>query len=556
MFFEIILSKKGEKFRARSTSLTKISNITNTRPESTSNQSYENAIQKLIPKIKDALVGTNKQLGRVFQDEDGKIMYSIEDIIYESKQEISQNDNPLNSLVCMFTEILKNLSSNPLALNNLQDFSNVLNNNSIALEHSKNIIQSDLTENNKIITVKDVAVAWSQSLLLRTKKSYEDEDYLSPTTLESYNRNLWSIVFPYLEEHPEYDNILLFSESNVDEILKKTKCRDTQRILLLSLRLILDFAVEKEYIKENPIADKKLKKQKKSKNSTNDYDFIEEDDRPLWINCMLKEINSSEFEKTDAPLAFLFTLLHGTRPEETCGVRWIDLDFEKNDFFVQNAYKNNPVYDELTMKRIAWKPEDGPLKTPESYRHIPLDLLVKQLLIEHKKHQKLKFKENDRKWSEKEYVFHNSTLTPFTPKVLSRNFLKFIRRNNLSHIVIYGLRHSFATHCRNLGMSPEILAHLMGHTEYETTQKYYIHVSYKQKREELQKIQEQDLQKYMGKENKDLIHLQNNINKYNDKISNLQEVQQQDMKNYLELNDETLNILKTFILTLQEKTVA
>lgn len=58
------------------------------------------------------------------------------------------------------------------------------------------------------------------------------------------------------------------------------------------------------------------------------------------------------------------------------------------------------------------------------------------------------------------------------------------------------------------------------------------------------------------KENKNLTHLQNNINKFNKQISNLQEVQQQDMKNYLALNDETLDILKIFISELSKKTVA
>lgn len=134
------------------------------------------------------------------------------------------------------------------------------------------------------------------------------------------------------------------------------------------------------------------------------------------------------------------------------------------------------------MKRIGWKNEDGPLKTPKSYRHIPIDLLIKDLLIEHKKQQQNEFKENNLKWSENQYVFLNSSRTPFTPKVLSRNFLRFIRRNKLSHLVLYGLRHSFATHCRNSRMPPKILAPLMGHTKYETTQKYYIHVSLNRKK--------------------------------------------------------------------------
>ena len=344
----------------------------------------------------------------------------------------------------------------------------------------------------------------------------------------------------------------IFSEKNVDEILNISACKDTQRILLLCLRLIFDFAIQKTYIKINPIAKKKLKKKKQINKSENDYDFIEEEQRPLWINCLLKEINSDEFKNTDAPLAFLFTLLHGTRPEETCGVRWIDLDLDENDFFVQNAYKNNPVFDNVTMERIGWQPGDGPLKTPESYRHIPIDLLLKQLLIEHKKNQKAQYRENRKKWSEKEYIFHNSSGTPFTPKVLSRNFTRFVKRNNLPHIVLYGLRHSFATHCRNSGMTPEVLAKLMGHTEYETTQKYYIHISSQQKKDELQKIQKQDFEKYLGDENKDLTHLQNNI-KSNKHISNLQDVQEKDMLNYLKTNDETLIILKKFILDLKEK---
>ena len=58
-----------------------------------------------------------------------------------------------------------------------------------------------------------------------------------------------------------------------------------------------------------------------------------------------------------------------------------------------------------------------------------------------------------------------------------------------------------------------------------------------------------DYKKYLGEENKDLIHLQNNI-------TNLKEVQKEDMTHYLELNDETLNVLKSFITQLQEKNIA
>ena len=147
----------------------------------------------------------------------------------------------------------------------------------------------------------------------------------------------------------------------------------------------------------------------------------------------------------------------------------------------------------------------------------------------------------------------NSSGTAFTPDVLSKNFNRFIKRNNLPNMGIYGLRHSFATHCRNLGVKSEILAKLMGHSEYETTQRYYIHISAKQKREALQKVQQQDIQQYLDDENKDLVHLQHKINVYNKEVSNLQEVQNEDLTYYLNLNDDTLKVLKDLILKISNK---
>lgn len=38
---------------------------------------------------------------------------------------------------------------------------------------------------------------------------------------------------------------------------------------------------------------------------------------------------------------------------------------------------------------------------------------------------------------------------------------RFLKRNknyDLRHLTVYGFRHSFATHCREQGMEPEVLA--------------------------------------------------------------------------------------------------
>lgn len=75
MYFEIKLSMKGDIYRARSSTLSKISNIKNIRPEGSSKYSFESAIQNLIPKIEQSLEDTNFKLGKIFTNENGKILF-------------------------------------------------------------------------------------------------------------------------------------------------------------------------------------------------------------------------------------------------------------------------------------------------------------------------------------------------------------------------------------------------------------------------------------------------------------------------------------------------
>lgn len=508
VFYEIKLSKKGNLYRARTSSLAKIHNVKNPRPETTSSYSFDDAINKLIPKIKISLSSTNTTLGEISTTNNGKILFSVETIV------------------------TKKIDSN------------------CSICSSKENVNTNITK----ITMTEVTSSWLKYLYSRTKKDPFDEEYLSPTTLEkNYVCNVNSFILPYLENNPCRDNINIFSELDVDKILLTANGKEAKRMILLSLKLIFDFAIKQNYIQLNPIKDKKMKKKKQTQK---EYSFIEDEDRALWINCMLKEIYSVKFKRTDASLSFLFALLHGTRPEETCGLRWCDINLEKEDINIQNAYKNIAIYDTSTMKRTGWQKKDGPLKTPESYRHIPLDILIKNILIEHKNIQKVQYKKQNKIWSENEYVFHNNSDKPFTPDILSKNFTKFVKRNNLSHLVLYELRHSFATHCRNCGMEPEVLAVLMGHTEYKTTQKYYVHVSTKQKREESRKIQNKDILSYLSIQNKEYEHLQKNIKNFHiieNEISNLKDIQNNDITNYLKTQSTELKLFVNLIQSICKK---
>ena len=168
-------------------------------------------------------------------------------------------------------------------------------------------------------------------------------------------------------------------------------------------------------------------------------------------------------------------------------MRWNALDLENGELIIRNAYKDFIVYDE-NMKPIGHTRHDDKLKTPESYRRIPLNPRLVEVLLKHRENQKLrfknyrKFKNSGRKWSNNDYMFLGRHYEPYVADTLSSALRNFCIKKNLKIITPYTLRRSFATFCAERGMEEIVLMRLMGHSDFQTTQKYYIRVSAKRKR--------------------------------------------------------------------------
>ena len=142
------------------------------------------------------------------------------------------------------------------------------------------------------------------------------------------------------------------------------------------------------------------------------------------------------------------------------------------------------------MNIIGHKFMDVDLKTEESYRNIPISLRLRTMLLNLKKEKQEKYKAENKKWDESDYVFLNQLQQPYTPERLPRKMTEFIKKYNLEHMTVYGFRHSFATLMSEKGMDREVLRELMGHAEFETTDFYYIHISEERKRKEYQRVNE------------------------------------------------------------------
>ena len=178
------------------------------------------------------------------------------------------------------------------------------------------------------------------------------------------------------------------------------------------------------------------------------------------------------------------------------------MDFEKDIVHIRNAYKEWEVFDE-NMNKIGNERGDGDLKTPESYRDIPMHPRLKRLLLMIKSTRMAAYKEKGNQWNENDYIFLNENGKPYVPQNLTNKMPLFIKKYGLEHMTTYGLRHSFATLCSTLGMPPEVLHVIMGHADFDTTRKYYIHITAERKRNEMIKMYikqsgEEILQKYVA----------------------------------------------------------
>lgn len=466
--YKIKVSPKDNGYQARTTLDLGGVLKTNPRPECYSSISPKDAITKLVEKMQIILSNYTKKRIKILGIEEPDIVYyTFEDAVESPNVIIKEIEAPTKEIVIPNTKVSKYISTN------------------------------DYTANFEMIySFEECAYVWFNYIIDRTKKQPDEENYLSMKTAESYISILKKNILPFFKE---YKNIKDLEDDHIKNLISNINGNAQKKDVLTVVKLLFSFLKSNKYIKYNITSEIKLPRKRKQ---VDEIDFIEEENREKWINCLIEE-------NSDISLLFLSMLLSSARPEEACGYKWTAFDFEKDDIYICNAHKDFSIYNEY-MEVIRHERKDDILKTPESYRHIHMDPILKKILINHKIRQQELFKRLHKKWTENEYIFLNKYNQPFVSDNLSKNMPRFLKRHSeLEHLTTYGLRHSFATHCKALGMPPEILAKLMGHTEYETTQKYYIHISNKAKVDELKKIQNEERKNFKSLKIEDIAELDN-----------------------------------------------
>jgi integrase len=151
----------------------------------------------------------------------------------------------------------------------------------------------------------------------------------------------------------------------------------------------------------------------------------------------------------------LFEILihYGLRRGEVLGLRWQDINFDKNIICIRQALA------EVGHTIVFTEP-----KTEMSVRDLPLLPNVKESLLNHR---------NAEPKYEDDLIFHSNRGKPVDPRSLLDTFKRLCRKAGLPAISLHEIRHTVATLLKESGVTPNDAQMILGHNDIRTTLQIY-----------------------------------------------------------------------------------
>ncbi|WP_456414363.1 tyrosine-type recombinase/integrase, partial [Oceanithermus profundus] len=166
------------------------------------------------------------------------------------------------------------------------------------------------------------------------------------------------------------------------------------------------------------------------------------------------------------------TLALGLRRGEVLGLRWEDVDFDRDELAVQRI-----------IVPVAGKTTVGEPKTEGSKRILPLPPDLRDVLLDWGV-------ELERLRLYGGWVFPAGTgaETPINPRNLERAFKGLLKKAGLPDYRFHDLRHTFATRTLASGVDPKTVSGLLGHTTVAMTLDIYTHLERERMKRAVQNV--------------------------------------------------------------------
>lgn len=227
---------------------------------------------------------------------------------------------------------------------------------------------------------------------------------------------------------------------------------------------VIDFAIKRGYLQNNPFSLIEMPNPKKNK-SLDNIEKIENFYTKEQLNTFLKCLESEPDFKVYA--FFRLLAFSGMRKGEAFALTWKDIDFKDNMIRINKALsrgKNNRLYVKST-------------KTGDT-RLLKMEEKTMTILKEWKKKQRQDYLVLGINTLHPDQLVFSNLKNEFLQPTKSREWIKKIQiKYNLPEITTHGLRH---THCSILfeaGVSLKAVQNRLGHSDAQTTMNIYAHVS-------------------------------------------------------------------------------
>lgn len=283
------------------------------------------------------------------------------------------------------------------------------------------------TSSQSAITLKEYAIPWF--------KTYK-ENKLRPTTLRGYRSNLRKHIFPALG-HLRFDEITpdVLQQFMMD---RQDLARNTLHTMMALISEMLDYAVEDGLLPKNPAASKRLfnPSTKKERRRALTLEEIQDVIRQLYA--------TDNLEHRRILALMLFT---GMRRGEVLGLKWEDIDFEKDTISVNKAvtYSSN-------------QPILSTTKTHNGIRTIPLNPQLKELL---------------KPYGKDGFIIGGDK--PLTKMVYDRIFREIRTSFDLHGATAHVFRHTYLSMLNQAGVDPKTIQAIGGHGSFMLTYDLYVH---------------------------------------------------------------------------------
>lgn len=302
-----------------------------------------------------------------------------------------------------------------------------------------NIKYSEICKQGRHIKSKGYTVkTWVTYWLVNVKTN------LKGATRDSYYDSFKNHIIPLLGQTKLKDLTLLQIQNAVNKVKSTYSLKNgryekltgkTVKEIFSPFKQSLQYAMDENlmpYINLKRLDMPKVKKGSREVRSKTEAQIV--------TNYFANKIADKPFELYYAPIAIMDS--RGIRPEECGGLRWEDIDYENDFFWVgRHTVVKNGIYDEEGKKIGEHLVIEDSAKTLQSERKLPLGKFLADIF-------KLKYQEYISKGiipKPTDFIFLTKAGNPFYEQSLRKMYKSLATKLSISDIGCYSLRHEMAT---------------------------------------------------------------------------------------------------------------